>query len=95
MATYRTTIEIDGFEDVPVTVDYDFDPPCRGSFEPGGLQIEPDDPGGIYINSVDIDDQNSALPKSDLTKEMVRSLQEEIGEYLYEASQPDPDRYRE
>jgi hypothetical protein len=91
MASYRTRISIGDDDDVPVVVDYDCDLPCRGSFEPGGLQIKPD-PGGIIINTVVIEATGEDFPPN---KECEEKLEAEIAEYLHEASLPDPDRYRD
>ncbi len=48
-STHKTTLEI------PVTVHYEARPFIKGSFESGGLQIEPDEPAHIEIDSVTVD----------------------------------------
>lgn len=61
--------------DIEVTVEYDYHKAARGSRERGsGLQLEPDEPAHIEINSVK--DVNGKEYK--LTKDQRRQLEDEI-----------------
>jgi hypothetical protein len=77
--------------EIPVTVDYDYDPPCRGYRNSYGVPEEPDDPGGIVINSVTDADAHEVT----MTGDEIADIEEAIGEHLAELSEPDPDRERD
>ena len=87
---HHTLLELagDGCE-YPVTVDYDYDPPCRGSFERGGLQLEPDDPGGITINGCTLDADGREIT---LTSEQEKSIESDIYDEMSDRAADVPDR---
>jgi hypothetical protein len=81
MPTYRTTIEVD------CVVHYTAYPFIKGSFEPGGLQIEPDEPAYIGIDWVEFPTTHTCH----IDELQMARLREEIAEYLTEQSQPQED----
>lgn len=82
MSVYTTTLCLGNAEDVPVIVHYTAHPAIRGSFEPGGLQIEPDEPAHIEIEQVTTN-TNCIV---NLSKPDERALRDEIAQYLTDAT---------
>ncbi len=93
MGKYNTHLEIDGVEDVPVTVHYVSCPFIAGSRDGrGGLKLEPDEPAHIEIESITMPDGRNYEPTTELSKR----LEEEIGEWLdgmYDP--PEPEGYHD
>lgn len=82
MNTFKTTIErnVHGCDcEVDITVQYTACPFIRGSFEPGGLQTEPDEPAHIDIETVTEDETGVEI---ELTSAQENAIEARIAEYL-------------
>jgi hypothetical protein len=80
MRVYKTHISLGYAVAVPIEVHYTAHPAIRGSFEPAGCQIEPDEPAHIEIESVTTNGYLVNLSKPD-----ERALRDEIAAYLDDA----------
>ena len=93
MSVYRTHMEIDDVEDVPVEVQYASYPGCKGSRDGrGGLPLEPDEPPCISIEGVRASDGTEVV----LNAKQRRAMEDEIGEWIdgmYDP--PEPERYHD
>jgi len=62
-------------EEIPITIEYDYQPEYRGSREIGtGLQIEPDEPESIDIISIKDNNGNDV----ELSKADIQRIEDEI-----------------
>ncbi len=77
MAIYKTTLEVD------VIVHYEAHPFIKGSFESGGLQIEPDEPAHIEIDWV----EGTRCIGVPVTDQQRADLCEEIAKHLADADE--------
>ena len=78
---YRTTIEVNGIEDVLATVHFEYTPFRAGSTDGRhGPKLEPDEPAHIEIDWIELPD-GSAI---DLTTKAETKMEEEIGNWLAE-----------
>lgn len=85
MSTYKTTIErnVNGCDcEVDITVRYVACPFVRGYREPGGLQIEPDEPAHIEIESATEDGTGVEI---ELTTAQEKWIEQQIAEDLDDA----------
>jgi hypothetical protein len=80
MSQYKTNIEIDDVEDVPVAVEYE---------AVSASKLSPDDPGHISICQVRLIEDDREIT---LTSQQESRMEEEIGEWLsgmYDQDPPD------
>lgn len=83
MSVYQANLEVNGIEDVPVTVHYTAYPFIAGGRDGlYGPKIEPDEPARIEIDWV-----GCGSGKLAITKEQERAIADEIGEYLDQQDQ--------
>lgn len=77
--------------EVECMVDFDYSPPCRGARErSSGIQLEPDEPENVEINSISIVGQNIT---SIVTEEFFEAVCLEVLHELAEEAQADADDY--
>jgi hypothetical protein len=98
---YKTTVTVgDDEQEVEISVQYTAYPFIRGARDGRyGPPIEPDDPGGIEIEGIEVVGGDISAPgittASDgkryieLSEDQEDKLNEEIGEYLDDMSHPD------
>lgn len=67
---------------VEVTVEYDYDPPCRGARERGtGMQLEPDYDASVSVISICIGDQDiTDIVGSKFTDEVAEEVMTQISD---------------
>lgn len=85
MSEFKTTIErnVRGCDcEVDITVEYTACPFIRGSFEPGGLKIEPDEPAHIDIERATEDATGFEI---ELTTAQEDAIERQIAEDLADA----------
>lgn len=87
MSQYKTNIQIGDVEDVPVVVEYDAVPECRGSRGRYGEQLEPDIQAHIEVNSVNLVEDGREIT---LTTRQEERMEEEIAEWLGGMYDQDP-----
>ena len=75
MSTLNTFVEIE------VEVAYSYYKGCKGAREPGGMQIEPDEPENVEITGVTV---GGVDIESALTKEQLESLEEQCLEDVHD-----------
>ena len=69
-------------EDVEVTIDFNYTPPCKGSYE-GGLQMEPDEPADVEILSIKTT-PGKEIPIDALNKTQLWSIEEACFDWVDE-----------
>jgi len=76
MATYQSTVEIDGYE-VAVKIEYTYHKSSKGSRDSYGVPMEPDEPALVEIGNMYIE-SNDAFIGIELPAGLVEDFEEEI-----------------
>ena len=91
MSAFNTHVEFE------VEVAYSYYKGCRGAYEPGGLQIEPDEPEnveitGVTINGVDVQECLSKAQVERLESECMDDVRERMEDAAESAAEMRRDR---